>query len=88
MTDPAAFVAAALGSLAESRPLDEATLAEFRRTPELREQLSRVAEASRLLSEAEDYAQRAKAVLRREIAVLNHLNLREIERERGIKFDA
>jgi len=90
-SDPAAFIRAVMGP---TRPVDQAALAEFTRTPALREQLDRVGEACVLQreieatsAEIEDAKLRIRGVLQREVAELNRLHLAQVAKERGIAFD-
>jgi hypothetical protein len=86
MSDPRAFVDACLGG--PPRRITDADIPDLTRTPELRDQLARVVEASQLLAEIDDARERVRVALRRQIVEWNRLNLAEIARHRRIIFDA
>ena len=86
MSDPRAFVDACLGGPA--RPITDADIPRLTRTPKLRDQLARIADASAALDQIEVLRDQVTAILRREIAVFNAANIQEIGRQRGSTFDA
>lgn len=84
MTDPAAFVRAAVGDIkiGAARPVVDEDMPYFTRTPALRDQLARIAEGLRLLSdidaglaECQRYRQRVEAIVRQAIADFNEMQL-------------
>jgi hypothetical protein len=86
VSNPRAFIDACLGG--SPRKIEDADIQNLTRTPELRDQLAVIAEATRLLEEIDGARERVRTVLRRQIVEFNRLNLADIARRRRIIFDA